>query len=122
MPRVSHCVAAAVLLIILHPAQSALAAEGGMGPYTKGISGFMAGILPPEPGFYFGSTYYHFHGSTGAETRNGLAEFGVGATLDGGLLEGIYVTNTHFLGATYAVSGVIDYLGMGLHATLDSPI
>ncbi|HET7086625.1 MAG TPA: transporter [Rhizomicrobium sp.] len=97
------------------------AVETGFSIYPKGMSDFMSGVLPPQPGLYFSSIYYHFNGSTDAAVRNGAPEFGLDMSLDAGFLRGTYVTDTDYLGGRYAMGGAIAVAGSSLNANLVSP-
>ncbi|HWU54422.1 MAG TPA: transporter [Rhizomicrobium sp.] len=97
------------------------AVETGLSIYPKGFSDFMSGVLPPEPGVYFSSIYYHFNGSAGAAVRNGVTEFGVDVSMDAGFLRGTYVSDTEYLGARYAMGGAIAVAGASLSASLVAP-
>jgi hypothetical protein len=99
----------------------ASAVETGLSIYPKGFSDFMSGVVPPQPGIYFSSTYYHFNGSTGAEVRNGVAEFGVDMGLNAGFLRGTYVSDTDYLSGRYAMGGAIAVAGADLSASLVGP-
>jgi hypothetical protein len=121
MTRTRYFMAAAVAVLALASSRHAFAVEGGLSPYPKGFAGFMSGLVPPDQGLYLTDDYYHFHGSADRDVRGGIAEFGVGATLDADFLAATYVTDLHALGATYAVGGALAYAGVGLHATIDAP-
>jgi hypothetical protein len=108
------CIAALLL-----PAP-ALAVEGGTSPYLKGFGGFLSGVTP-APGTYASYVFYYFHGSADASTRNGIAEFDVGAHADLNLLEGTWITDATILGGRYGVSGAFDYLDTGLQGTFSLP-
>jgi hypothetical protein len=99
----------------------ALAVEGGSSPYLKGFTGFMSGVEPP-PGVYISDIFYYFHGSVGAEVRDGRAEFDIGAHADINLLDGTWVTDATVLGGRYAVSAAMSYLDTGLNATIAGPL
>jgi hypothetical protein len=103
-------------------ATPAFAVESGLSPYLKGTAGFMSGYVPPQPGVYLTDTYYYFHGSVGSEVRGGNIELGVDTTLNADLLQGIYVTDAHLFGATYAVGVTVDYVWAGLDASLATPL
>ena len=107
-----------LLIIAAGPAS---AVETGFSIYPKGMTDFMAGVVPPDPGFYFSSIYYHFDGSVDSAVRNGVAEFGVGASLDAGFLRGTYVSDVDYLGGRYAMGGAIAVAGSSLNANLVSP-
>jgi hypothetical protein len=102
-------------------ASPAAAVENGFSIYPKGFSDFMSGILPPQPGVYLSSIYYHFNGSTGAAVRNGVTEFGVDMSLDAGFLRGTYVSGSEYLGGRYAMGGAIAVAGSSLDANLVGP-
>lgn len=93
-----------------------------MSPYPKGLTGFMAGILPPEPGFYFNDTYYYFSGSVGREVRNGNIELGVDTTLNADFLQATFVTDWHPLGATFAYGGLVGYAWADIDAQFETRI
>jgi hypothetical protein len=120
MKRITQFASLAALLAVA--ATPATAVEGGIGPWLKGSGGFMAGILPPMPGLYASDIYYYYHGSAGAEVRNGNVELGIDTTLNANLLQGLYVTDWHFLGGTYAAGGVVDYLWVDLDASIQTPL
>jgi hypothetical protein len=97
------------------------AVETGSSIYPKGMSDFMSGVVPSDPGFYFSTTYYHFNGSTEAAVRNGVTEFGVDASVDAGFLRGTFVTDSDWLGGRYAAGGAIAVAGSSLDANLIGP-
>jgi len=99
----------------------AAAVETGLSIYPKGMADFMSGVMPLQSGVYFSSIYYHFNGSADAAVRNGVAEFGLGISLDAGFLRGTYVTDTDYFGARYAMGGAIQVAGRSLDANLVSP-
>jgi hypothetical protein len=98
------------------------AVETGLSIYLKGATAFMSGILPPEPGAFVTSTYYHYNGTADSAVRNGEVELGIDATLNAGLLSSTFVTNWKFLGGQYAFGATIDYLGLDLEASLSDPL
>jgi hypothetical protein len=112
----------AATLVTIAGRAPAAAVESGLGAWLKGYGGFMAGIVPPEPGFYGSDVYYYYHGSAGTEVRNGNIELGVDVTLNADLLAGLYVTDWHFLGATLAAGGAVDYIWANLDASLQTPL
>jgi len=112
-------VLAAALLALTSPA---LAVEGNLSPYLKGLPGFMAGYVPPQEGVYLSDIYYYYSGSAGAEVRDGKVEFNVDVTLNADLLEAIYVTDWHPLGGTYAFGGAVGYVWAGLDASVTGPL
>ena len=97
------------------------AVETGMSIYPKGFAGFMSGVLPPQPGIYGNTIYYRFSGSAGREVRDGNVETNVNLTLNGSFLQGVDVTDLHFLGATYAFGAAVDYLWLNLDASVATP-
>jgi hypothetical protein len=109
---------ASIALVISGPVG---AVETGMSIYPKGFAGFMSGVLPPQPGIYGSSIYYYFNGSAGREVRNGNVEADVNITLNSNFLQGTDVTDLHFLGATYAFGGAVDYLWLNLDASVSTP-
>jgi hypothetical protein len=98
------------------------AVETGLSIYLKGATGFMSGIVPPQPGAYVTSTYYYYDGTADADVRDGKVELGVEAKLNAGLLGGIFVTDWKFLGGQYAFGATIDYLGLDLNATIQTQL
>ena len=110
--------AVSVLALAAGPAG---AVENGFSIYPKGMSDFMSGVLPPQPGFYFSSIYYHFNGSTDVAVRNGVAEFGLGLNMDAGFLRGTYVTESEYLGGRYAMGGALAVAGTNIDANLVAP-
>jgi hypothetical protein len=110
--------ASSFLVLMVAPAA---AVETGLSIYPKGFTDFMSGILPPEPGVYFSTVYYHFNGSSGAAVRNGVAEFGLNVGMDAGFLHGTYVSDTDYLGGRYAMGGAIAVAGGSLDASLVGP-
>jgi hypothetical protein len=110
----------ATALITIGVSAPAAAVEGGLGAWLKGYGGFMAGIVPPEPGLYASDDYYYYHGSAGSEVRNGNVELGVDVTLNADLVDVLYVTDWHILGATYAAGGAVDYIWANLDASLQT--
>jgi hypothetical protein len=110
------------LPLLLAAATPAFAVESGLSPYLKGSAGFMSGLLPPESGLYLTDEFYYFNGSAGAEVRGGNVELNIGTSLDADLLQGTYVTDVHFLGATYAFGATVDYIWAGLDASVQTPL
>jgi hypothetical protein len=100
----------------------ALAVEGAMSPYLKGLGGFMSGILPPHEGTYVNNFYYGFDGEAGNNVRNGVVELNVDISLDAYLLQGLFVTDAKILGGTYAFGVIVDYVWAGLDADLTGPL
>src|SRR6185312_5028726 len=100
----------------------ALAVESGLGAWLKGYGSFMAGIVPPEPGIYATDLYYYYNGSAGAEVRDGRVELGVDVTMNADMLAGLYVSDWHFLGGTYAAGAAVDYIWAGLSASVQTPL
>ncbi|HTW34432.1 MAG TPA: transporter [Rhizomicrobium sp.] len=111
--------AALALFIANHSAQ---AVETGLSIYPKGLTAFMSGVLPPQEGFYLNDIYYYFSGSAGREVRDGIAEFGVNTTLNADFLQAMFVTDWHFLGATFAYGGLVDYAWANLDAQFETRI
>lgn len=115
MRRASQCLFATAVAMLATPAS---AVETGLSIYPKGLEGFMSGVLPPKDGFYLSGIYYYFSGSAGTEVRNGNVELNVDVTENAGFLEGIYVTDWHFLGGTYAFGGAVPIAGADLKASV----
>lgn len=109
-------------LVAIGASTPALAVEGGLGEWLKGYGSFMAGIVPPESGPYATDLYYYFHGTAGAEVRGGHVELGVDVTLNADMLAGLYVTDWHPFGATYAAGIAVDYVWADLGASIQTPL
>jgi hypothetical protein len=112
----------ATALFSITASAPALAVESGLGAWLKGYGSFMAGIVPPEPGVYATDLYYYYHGTAGAEVRGGNIELGVDVTMNADLLAGLYVSDWHFLGATYAGGIAVDYIWADLGASVQTPL
>jgi hypothetical protein len=109
-------------LLTAGAASPAAAVETGISPYLKGFSGFMAGYVPPESGVYVSDIYYYYHGSAGADVRNGNIELGVDMTLNADVLMGTYVTDLKILGGTYAFSVAGVYAWANIGASVVTPL
>jgi hypothetical protein len=103
-------------------ATPAAAVEGGLDPYARGFAGFMSGAVPPDPGLYLTDIFYAYDGSAGAEVRGGNVELNVEANLQLDMVEGVYVTPWHILGATYAFGGAVGYGWAGLDAAVQTQL
>ena len=110
---------ALAFLLATHPAQ---AVETGLSIYPKGFAGFMSGVLPPQEGMYLSDYYYYFSGSAGREVRDGNIELGVDMTLNADFLQATFVTDWHFLGATFAYGGAVDYAWANIDAQFETRI
>ena len=113
-------IAAALAFVCL--AGPACAVEEGMSIYPKGYAGFMSGVLPPDEGFYLTNSYYFFQGSAGREVRDGNVEADANITLNADFLDALFVTDWHFLGATFAYGGAVDYAWANLDASIQAPL
>lgn len=112
----------AAALLATAAASPAYAVEAGLSPYPKGLAGFMAGFVPPQEGFYVTDIYYYYNGSAAADVRNGLVELNVGVSMNVDLLEGMYITDWHPFGGTYAFGGALGYAWAGLDASVVGPL
>ena len=119
MRRTWVCFAIAAIFAGTTPA---MAVEYGMGLWPPGFAGFMAGVLPPQPGLYLGADNYAFRGTAGREVRNDAIELNADVGFDAGFLTGTYVSDLHFLDATYAATAVFGYSGMNLTASVATPL
>jgi hypothetical protein len=107
------------LLLASAPVQ---AVEEGLSIYPKGYAGFMSGVLSPQAGFYLTDSYYFFEGDAGREVRDGNIEANANVVMNADFLGATSVTGWHFLGATYAYGGAVDYLGAHLDASVQTPL
>jgi hypothetical protein len=113
---------ASLVLLSAAAAFPAGAVETGLSPYLKGFSGFMAGYVPPESGVYLTDIYYYYHGSAGAEVRNGNVELGVDVAMNADVLLGTYVTDLKIFGGTYAFSVAAVYAWADIDASIVAPL
>lgn len=83
------------LSLVLLPAFSVHAVEGGLGRSITGLQVTdYAGVVPPEPGLSLALGYVYYSGSIGAERElplSGVATLGMDATFSMYSLSGIYV-------------------------------
>src|ERR1700761_70481 len=114
--------AAAAVVLSLSAAPRAWAEEGALSPYPKGFVGFMSGYVPPQSGLYVTDIYYYFHGTAGAEVRNGNVELGIDTTLNVDFVQATYVTDATVLGGQYGFGGAIGWAWADLAATIDTPL
>ena len=67
----------ASLVAMLWFAGGVRAAEFGTGPWLKGYSDILGGIVPPQPGLYVRADAYHYEGEVDATIFNGQIALGV---------------------------------------------
>ena len=80
------------------------AAEFGTGPWVKGYTDILGGIIPPQPGLYVRADAYHYEGDVDATIFNGRVALGVDQDYLATLLALTYVTPWKIFGGTYAVA------------------
>jgi len=101
-------------------AGSVQAAEYGTGPWIKGYTDILGGILPPQPGLYVRNDAYHYEGEVNATVFNGRVALGVQEDYLADILALTYVTPWKILGGTYAVAVApsLVQMNVGVAATL----
>ena len=101
-------------------AGSVQAAEYGTGPWIKGYTDILGGILPPQPGLYVRNDAYHYEGEVGTTVFNGRVALGVQEDYLADILALTYVTPWKILGGTYAVAVApsLVQMNVGVAATL----
>jgi hypothetical protein len=119
-----HSAAYAVALAALVGAsgfEPAKAAEYGTGPWVKGYTDVLGGVLPPVPGFYVRNDAYHYEGEASATIFNGRVQLGVEEQYLADILAITYVTPLKILGGTYAVTAVPSLVQMSVKVTAGIP-
>jgi hypothetical protein len=86
--------------------EPARAAEFGTGPWVKGYTDILGGIVPPVPGFYFRTDAYHYNGDAERTIFNGFVQASVEEDYTATIAALTYVTPWKILGGTYAVADV----------------
>jgi hypothetical protein len=56
---------------------SVKAAEYGTGPWLKGYTDILGGVIPPQPGLYVRNDAYHYQGDVSATIFDGRVQLGV---------------------------------------------
>jgi hypothetical protein len=82
------------------------AAEYGTGPWVKGYTDLLGGIVPPQPGLYIRDDAYHYEGSADTLVFDGKVNLGIDEKYLADLLAITYVTPFKILGGTYGVAVV----------------
>jgi hypothetical protein len=110
--QLSSLALAAALMAI--GASGAHAAEYGTGPWVRGYTDLLGGILPPQPGLYVRDDAYHYEGDASRIIFNGNAQLNVDQKYLADLLALTYVTPFKILGGTYAVAVVPTFVQMNV--------
>jgi hypothetical protein len=96
--------ALAACLALAPVSDLARAAEFGTGPWVKGYTDILGGIIPPQQGLYVRADAYHYEGDVDATIFNGRVALGVDQDYLATLLALTYVTPWKIFGGTYAVA------------------
>jgi hypothetical protein len=97
------------------------AAEYGTGPWVKGYTDVLGGVLPPVPGLYIRNDAYHYEGEAERTIFNGLVQLSVEEQYLADILAITYVTPFKILGGTYAVTAVPTLVQMSVKVTAGIP-
>ncbi len=92
--------------------EAASAAEYGTGPWVKGYTDVLGGMIPPVPGLYVRDDAYHYEGSAQRVIFNGNVNLQVDQNYMADLLAITYVTPFKILGGSYAVAVVPSFVAM----------
>ncbi len=95
-------------------ASGAHAAEYGTGPWVRGYTDLLGGILPLQPGLYVRDDAYHYQGDASRIIFDGNAQLNVDQKYLADLLALTYVTPFKILGGTYAVAVVPTFVQMNV--------
>jgi hypothetical protein len=95
-------------------ASGAHAAEYGTGPWAKGYTDILGGIVPPQPGLYVRDDAYHYQGDADRVVFDGRVQLSVEEKYLADLLAVTYVTPFKILGGTYAVAVVPSFVQMNV--------
>jgi hypothetical protein len=95
-------------------ASTTQAAEFGTGPWVRGYTDVLGGILPPVPGLYVRDDAYHYQGDADRIVFDGRAQLSVDEKYLADLLAVTYVTPFKILGGTYAVAVVPSFVQMNV--------
>lgn len=112
------CVWALAIAAAPHGAQ---AAEYGTGPWVKGYTDVLGGLVPPLPGLYVRNDAYHYEGTADRLVFNGKIGLGLDQSYMADLLALSYVTKLKILGGTYAVAAVPSFVQMEVKAGVSIP-
>ena len=120
------CPGRAALLVALallgaNGADEAQAAEYGTGPWIKGYTDILGGVVPPVPGLYIRNDAYHYEGSAERVIFNGNVNLEVEEKYLADLLAITYVTPFKLFGGTYAVAAVPTLVQMNVKVTAGIP-
>ena len=77
---------------------TARAAEYGTGPWVKGYTDVLGGVVPPVPGLYIRNDAYHYEGSADRLIFDGRVNLGVDQSYMADFLALSYVTKLKILG------------------------
>jgi hypothetical protein len=111
----------ALALISASGAHEARSAEYGTGPWIKGYTDVLGGVLPPVPGLYVRDDAYHYEGSADRVIFNGRVNLEVDETYLADVLAISYVTPFKILGGTYAVAMIPSFVQMKVKVTAGIP-
>lgn len=118
--RTSTLASVATILGVLAAGQVE-AAEFGMGPWVKGYTDILGGVVPPQPGFYFRTDAYHYKGDADVTVFNGFVQLGVEQEYTATIAALTYVTPWKILGGTYAVAVAPSMVAMDVDVGIGLP-
>ena len=110
-----------VALLGLLASADVKAAEFGTGPWVKGYTDILGGVVPSQPGLYFRADAYHYSGDAGVTIFNGLVQLGVEQDYTATIAALTYVTPWKILGGTYAVGVAPSVIAMNVDVRLFVP-
>jgi hypothetical protein len=116
--------AAALAAAALGAARPAAAEEGGSGHYLPGFFGFLAGVLPPERGFYFNDLNYLYTGTFGQQADlpiGGRVVAGFKGTLYANAPTVTWVPGKKLLGATVGTTLAVPLVHVDAAAVVALP-
>jgi hypothetical protein len=97
------------------------AAEYGTGPWLKGYTDILGGVIPPQPGLYVRNDAYHYQGDVDATIFDGRVQLGVEEKYLVDVLSLTYVTPLKILGGTYAVNVTPTVMQMDVNVGVGLP-
>jgi hypothetical protein len=97
------------------------AAEYGTGPWLKGYTDILGGVIPPQPGLYVRNDAYHYQGDVSATIFDGRVQLGVEEKYLVDVLSLTYVTPLKILGGTYAVNVTPTVMQMDVNVGIGLP-
>jgi hypothetical protein len=100
---------------------SVKAAEYGTGPWLKGYTDILGGVIPPQPGLYVRNDAYHYQGDVSATIFDGRVQLGVEEKYLIDVLSLTYVTPLKILGGTYAVNVTPTVMQMDVNVGVGLP-